>query len=333
MTITMVTPNGSLDRNAPVVFAADEPVVSVAVELTPSVGPKVRETAFDGTDAANANGTFSDQYETSEKSGSMWTIRRSGGWPDGCGVSVRVKPATSVSGGISPKLPALQPTLYSPLAQWSLQGAPDTARLYLDRSGNSRHLTAGNSVAFPDLISGQTAIAPPTQTQANRLKCVGQAALAITGAMTVTCRLRRSGTSGCISVQSGIFGAGSTVNTLCSLVLTGDGSAPGYQWERTTGNMVSVTSPLSLPLNTWAFFSFRRASDGTPTFGVDAGYWTASGDVYTVPAGGSASFLTIGDNDEVGNGPFSGAIADYCIWNTRLTDSDLLPLRAAAMGI
>lgn len=320
MAVTWIdTPGGALGRTDAIDFSTDRDVVALSVRFGSQM---IEERAY-------RDGVFLYPYLSSTKVGGTFSLIRTDGWL--ASPTVYIDEAVTIPPPDVSINARLQPTLYSPLAQWALQGAPDATRLYADRSGNNRHLTAGTSAPVPDLIVGQTAIQPPTQAQAARLKRTGDVALALTGAMTVTCRLKRTGTTGCISVQSGIFGAGATVNTLCSLVL-GAGVALAYQWEQTTGNMSTVTSPLVPPLNTWAFYSFRRAASGVPTFGLDTSYWTASGS-FPVPPGGSASFLTIGDNDEVSDGPFSGAIADYCIWNVRLTDDELTPLRNAAMGL
>lgn len=90
MTITVLTDSALDSTDAPLVFTATDPIVSVAVEIVPQHGPAVRETVYDGTDADDGGGTFSALYAASTRDGNTWTIRRIGGWPGSA--QLRIKP-------------------------------------------------------------------------------------------------------------------------------------------------------------------------------------------------------------------------------------------------
>lgn len=96
MTITIVTPPGNLpDRYYPLEWTADEPITGVSVQFTAAAGPSARESAYDGTDADDDDGTFSAVYAESTIVAGAWTLVRDGGWP--AALQLRIKPATGAT--------------------------------------------------------------------------------------------------------------------------------------------------------------------------------------------------------------------------------------------
>lgn len=259
----------------------------------------------------------------------IFHVKRSGLWPAGR-FSFAFTEAQEGGGGGGGIYAALTPTLYSPVAQYALQGTGST--IWFDRSGNALPLTAGVPTKSPDLIVGQTAARPVV---GSRMKRVGaQAALQITGDLTVTARVKRDvGGAGPIAIMSGIFSSGdATKNTLYSLSVLSDGSLEAF-WEITSGISTTRQSTTGMVLpSVWQWVSWRRdATTGRWTFGSNTAYDVST----TAPgtSGGSAAFLNIGDNDEAPDLTFGGLIADVSIWNVRLTDVELETLYHVAMGV
>lgn len=82
MSTSLTTPAGELGAKVdPIVFTSSRPVVAISAQFNPDAGNGPRECIFDGTDAANAGGSFAYLYRSSSHVGSTWTIIRENGWP------------------------------------------------------------------------------------------------------------------------------------------------------------------------------------------------------------------------------------------------------------
>lgn len=348
MTTTFIDPPGRLPGSfEPLDFTTDRAVTSISIEFNPEFGNGFRETVWDGTsDEDDSGGDFSWSYRQSTVSDldgagpHQWHIVRTGGWPAGFRVRVKEIRVESGGGGEPTRFAALTPTAYGPVAQWALQGSPDTGRLWLDRSGNSYHLTRGLPDYASDLIPGQTCVTYTASAggvdNATRLqRRTITPALQITGALTVTARVKVSSSQGGpIIVQSGIFGQGAPSNTLFTLSVNPDRrlaifyeSSPGGG-----GNVDKVSTNPMVPLDQWCFVSFRRSDvDGRWTFGVNSTFDVSTSG--TLPSGGTNTYTSVGTIDEDADTRFTGLLADVSVWNTRLTDDQLLPLYKTVMGI
>ena len=306
MTITFTTDEDLDDRYEVIVFTATSPVTSIIAQYVDEQGPC--EGVFDGTDGSNANGSFRWLFRNSTRVGNTWTIRREGGWP--APVDLRIKEASG--GGV--EVPSgLTPTLYSPLVQWSLQGAPDTARMWLDRSGNARNLTSGTGTPVPDLIPGQTAVELPNFGATIP-------ALALNGAMTLTMRVKPKD-FGAYQALLDFGNSGSTSNYYLARNAAG-------KFDYAVSNVAGFSSNLDIPDDAWSFLSLRRSSPNDVILGVNANYQSASG----VSSGtGSAGVVILG-RVEGGATWWHGAMADVSVWGTCLTDEQLATLRVTVMG-
>lgn len=346
MSVTFIDPPGQLaNTTEPIDFTTDYLVTSISIEFNPDTGRGARETVWDGTaDGTDQGGDFSYLYRGSEHgdlSGDgpyTWTIRRQGRWP--AEFRIRVKESSQGGTPTPPELfPALTPTVYSPVAQYALQGGVgDYTQVRRDRSGNNYHLTKGTPDEDYDLINGQLCIKGvpgPGEGNATRLQRPAYtAALQITGDLTVSFRAKRlPGASGPIACMSGYFNlGGNEKNTLFTCSILSNGVLEVF-WEQTHGvSFTRQSSTVLSPLNQWAWYTFRRnATTGVWTFGVNNGYENAVAGPGT--SGGSEAFLSIASQDEATDSYWGGDLADVSIWASRLTDAELLPLYKNAMGV
>jgi hypothetical protein len=309
VTVTLGTPPGDLDeRTEPIEFTSTQPVVAISVEFDLADGNGSRETVFDGTDDNGDGGTFSFPYRFSTHVDDAWSIVRDKGWPGPFQIAIKE--------GAPPVPPsaALQPTLYAPLVQWALQGAPSTAQLYNDRSGNGRHLTSGTATPVPDLIPGQSAV-----TAANLGAVIS--ALALAGPMTLTARVKPSGSG--LQILLDVGDSGPASNYLIARLTSGalaysPVSGVGYD----TGSIV-------MPNEEWSFISLRRASPTDVTLGIGAQYVNLTA---MAPGAGTTGIVILGMVEGDAATRWLGAFADVCIWGRRLTDAELDVLRKVAMG-
>lgn len=232
---------------------------------------------------------------------------------------------------------ALQPTIATPLAQWALGNTAGSSSA--DRSGNGRTLSGlGPASLCPDLRTRHKALinlaANPGGAQRS------DAALRLTGAMTLTARVWTFGAFGSATEQTiaaCLNGGGETEadNILYALQIGGGIGAPQvlrYRCESGLGIDANVDSALALVIGRWYFVGLRRnaaATSVTFTRGDAASnvHQTAAA---TAPTGGSAGVFTIYARDS-GGGGFFGGVADVCLWDTELTDAQMETLRAAAM--
>src|SRR3990172_3645286 len=151
-------------------------------------------------------------------------------------------------------LAQLQPTLYSPVAQWALRGAPTTAITYADRSGNGVNFTGGTPIPCPDLICGQTCITnrPPAPISPGLLT-VTSASLRIGGALTLTCRvwIKSTGATQVLLEQGGSSAA--SADNAQYVLYVDSAHRPGLFWETGASVDNSVTSTLVAPNGKWTF--------------------------------------------------------------------------------
>jgi hypothetical protein len=316
--VTLIDPPGSLPSRSEVIdFVSTQPIVCISVEHEPGTDRSARETVYDGTDASNNNGSFSRPYRYSSRSGNDWHIVRENGWPVPFQLRIKQLPPASSA---SPR-PALQPTIYSPLAQWALQGAPDTARMYLDRSGNNNHLTGGTATAVPDLISGQTAIS-------NGKLTATIPALAVTGALTVTGRLKWTPNG----QQQVIIDVGSSGVGCVYLLAASPSGNLLYYCEGSGGVPVTWTSALACTAGQWHWFELVRDAAGTGV-GLTLDGTAQTSPTLTAPVAAPGNGLvTVGSNDS-GVQPWIDALADLDVWGAAVSATDSIPLRNAALGL
>lgn len=347
MSVTFIDPPGPLGNSSePIDFTTDNLVTSISVEFNPESGRGSRLTVWDGTDdGTDQGGDFSYAFRNSSSSDLTidgpytWHIVPAGRWP--ADFRIRVK-ESSQGGGTPPEpvyYPALTPTVYSPVAQYALQGGvADYTQVRRDRSGNGYHLTKGTPDEDYDFITGQKCIKGvpgPGEGNATRLQRPAYtAALQITGDFTMSCRVKRlSGASGPIVCMSGYFNTGGdTRNTLYTCSILSNGVMETF-WETTHGNsQTRQSSTVNVPLNQWCWVTFRRnGTTGVWTFGVNLGYENSSSGA--LPTNGTEAFLSVASQDEASDSYWGGDLADVSIWDVRLSDAQLLPLYKNAMGV
>lgn len=326
------TPEGPLDTKVdPIEFTSPRPIVCISAEFNPDDGDGPRECIYDGTDATHNNGSFSYLYRNSERLGNAWTIVRENGWPAPFKIAIKEAPNPSSA---TPNA-ALQPTLYSPVAQWALQGAPNASLVYLDRSGNGNHLTGGMGTPAPSHIPGQKAVIPLYGSRLV-LDAAHAGPVRFTGSFTFSVVVKRlSAAFGQLITCSGIFnGSNKDRNTLYSLYVNPDGTL-GYYWEKTMGDGAAwVATDLHVPVGSFAHISFSRdATTNRVTFGLNGAYSISPVLVPPDPTGGAAAFLTLGDQDEAADSHIDGVYGDACLWGAALDQDQKLPLLNAAMGL
>ncbi len=337
MTVVFIDPAGPLTNTNEVLdVTTNNLATSISVEFQPHLGTGKREAVFDGTRDDGTGGDFSYLYRKSTREGAgpyTYRIRRQGVWPSELRLRVTEGPPAS---GLPPTA-SLQPTIYSPIAQWALQGAtdPTPARVYLDRSGNARHLTQGSPTGEPDLIPGQTAIRPNSTgdfTTGNKLRNnPADAVIAAVTEFTITSRIKWDGGGGNMvaTISSNYTGAASNSTNMQFQILSN--SHPLYSYSPNAAGFASYeASTLACPVGQWVFFTMRRFANGDVRFGLGANYETL--DIPGLPVSGTTNArMTIGDDGD-SSVLFNGLIADVCLWGTALTDDELTPLRIAAMG-
>lgn len=217
---------------------------------------------------------------------------------------------------------ALTPTLYSPLAQWALRGAPNTSITYLDRSGNGRHITSGTPVPVPSRIPGFTGISG--KNPGLKLSGVG---LRLLGELTITCKAWIVSSSAVqVILDCSRSGVGSANNTLYTVGVSNN--LPFYYRETGAGSGLGTGMSSAPQPGVWSWLSWRRAASGDMTYGIGTTYQTV---VEAPPTDGSAADITIGTDNEPGQ-PWLGGLEDLSIWGARLTDAQLLELHNVAMG-
>lgn len=299
-----------IEPGTPLAVAADNDVVALTVSYGLS---RSTETVFQ-------QGAFLHPFLRSTRyDARTFSIVRDGGWPADPLLSIIDPP---LGGG-------LQPTLYSPAAQWALRGAPVTATTYADRSGNGSHLTGGTPIPAPGSTPGQLSVIFGPGS-AGSLSRTTDAALRLSAEVTVTlkCWRRPAGTSQVLFELGGTGGMGANGNVLYEL---GVGSGGGLYYYSETGSQVGhAVGTSGLVPQTWSFISLQRDAAATDIrLGIDGAYENLVG---VAPTGGGQAFMTIGNEPDFGL-PWLGGLEDLCVWPTRLTDAELLVLRKAAMGI
>lgn len=315
MAVTPIDPPvGALDSVTKVVRFSVDNLVGLVIGIDHSDSAVARPVEF-----IYADGVFLYPYLGSTLVGNVFSIQRQGGWSYHEINKVRVfeqSPYGKADG-------ALTPTLYGPLAQWALRGAPDTATTYADRSGNARHITSGTPVPVPSRIPGFTGI-----TGKNPGLKLSGAGLRLLGEMTVTCKAWAVASAGVqVIIDCSKSGTGSANNTLFTVGI----SANAPFLYRETGSGVGVGTGMSSTVTPgrWTWLSWRRAASGDVTYGIDLTYQTVT---MTPATDGSAADITIGTDNEPGQ-PWLGGFEDLSIWGARLTDAQLLSLYTVAMGV
>jgi hypothetical protein len=332
VSVTPETPEGDLDvRNEPIVFTAEKPITSISVEFNPDDGNGPRETVYDGTDVTNANGTFAHVYRDSTRDGNEWTIRRETGWPAPFKLAIKEADGAFSTPGLSSRA-ALTPTLYSPLGQWALQGFPDPAQGYLDRSGNGQHLDHGEPFYGTDLIPGARA-ARPVQGKKLQRKAITPA-LQLTGEMTYMIRYKLDALGGSqqLGSFSSVYAADWPSATMWELGIGSDG-APWYARTINPTSNLDYRSPPTLraAAGGWQVATLRRAVDHV-TFGINLSFEDGNLPISLPPQVASGSYLTIGSDGD-SNNEVNGLIADASYWGAYLTDEQLIPLIVVALGL
>lgn len=320
MSVVFGTEQGNLDSKVrPIQFTASQPVTSIAAEFAHPSGNAPCETVFDGTDANNVGGAFHWQYRYSTHVGNTWAIVRDGGWP--AEVDLRIKEA-AVGSIVLP--PSGTPPLYAPIAQWPLDGAPDSSKLWFDRSGNGRHLTAGTATATADMVASRTAIIPGS-VNANRLRRVVDPALQLRGELTISVRAKRAAGGGGVLVCMSALYAGTASKSLYVLNVGTSGALGSF-----LDGVPAIWTAAAMTSDAWHFGSLRRTADGAETLGIDGTYqdFASRGPI----VGGTEDWLVIGDHEESAAGYFQGPMADVTIWDRRLTDAELEHVRLVTMG-
>lgn len=271
----------------------------------------------------------------------------------GCGVQGDIQETGGPSAIVSKaaKVPALQPTLWSPVAQWALspygQGRGNVLDDSVwDRSGNAYTLNATNIHAMQDLIPGNLAMLAVQDMWAGQ-KNPAPARLRTLGPCTWTWRMcarayggyegfvyENTGWARIPIALEGALGTGNSADNVISTILFSADTARKFGVYRETGSKVGATalcSTLSYPRDgRWHFMSFRRAADGACTFGIDLTYETIA---ITPPTGGSNCSLWIGRGPTSANTAVWSLMADVCMWDQRLDNDQIGQLYRVAMGL
>jgi hypothetical protein len=329
--VTLETPAGNVARSTSLKFTTPNPVTSISVEFNPDAGNGPRETVYDGTDAANLNGTFSYLYRFSKRTGNEWEIIRENGWP--AKAQLRIKEASSFSagGGLTSRA-ALTPGLYSPIGQWALQGWPDSSIGYLDRSGNGYHLDHGAPTYGADLIPGARAARPVVGQKLQRKTITP--AMQLVGDLTFQIRFKIDGlgTPQQLLSFSSVYAPDWAHGTMYEFGIGPDGSF----WYARTANPFAdldyVHSPtLRVMPGQWHVGTLRRIGS-TVRFGLDLSFEDANAEISPPPQVSSGSYLTLGSDGDSDN-EVHGLIADASLWGAGNTDDEQTGLIAVALGL
>jgi hypothetical protein len=234
------------------------------------------------------------------------------------------------------------PTLYSPLALWALDFASSEAAGLHDRSGNGRHLVKTTIAAFaPDLIEDAVS---PVGSSGDGTKLVqgtlgsADATWAITGAMTVAMRVWFDGDLSRTQVlyqtnyypYTGLPPVRNVPFTLATVAP--DGALLSYA-QHGSYTADAYTFTLVPPVAQWCFVTFRRAASGVLTIGIDDVYEDSPVITLPGPTAAGVQLAVLNSNDGIAPLSWGGGMGDMGIWDTRLSDAQLVPLYQTAMGI
>lgn len=244
------------------------------------------------------------------------------------------------------KYPALQPVAYGPLLGWADFRPASFIGQVPDRTGNGRNSTTNGitttATFLSDLVPGRLAWAPRLENQGatNGPIRAGDSALIIRGEITITLRAQFTNfNDGRVPLFSfGAQGETEATNILYQLsyqwnyVITG-GGRPGwleYLCEYGAGvNETCGTSSTTVVPWGWVFVSLRRDNNGNVTIGVNDTFHQFNG--LNPPTGGENGSLYVGRNAD--NTQFRGALADFMLWDKRLTDDEVIAQYKVAMGL
>lgn len=220
---------------------------------------------------------------------------------------------------------ALQTVKYNPIALYALRGAPDTALVYADRSGNNRNLQSGAVLPAPDFIPGHTCVTR------NSLARASDPAFQRLGEITVCARVWRYDVGAPYQYICDVGNSSGQPegNTCFNFLIDSAGRllAASEHGNATGSGFVSTLVP---PAGRWVFVALRRNAAGD-LFTIDMDAASQSGAVIP-PTGGSISYLTVGGVN-VGPGLWQGGIADIGFYPTRLTNAQITERRKLMMGI
>ena len=296
----------------PLQFQADKAVDRILVDV-----------GLGNEECAYRDGAFRGQYaaQSSIDGSNNVVLFRQGGWPNPPKVIPKV---TSSSGGPAG---ALLPNLYSPLGLWALDGAPTLATMGHDRSSNARHLQGAAKAALGS-IAGKSAI-----TESQLYIPTDATIAALTGAMTFVCVLGVVANLDPAGWQV-MFGLGNgqpTENDLCFFALDDDGLLEYYAQHASEVD-ITWTSTIAPPKNLRAVLSLRRHASGSVTVGIDDTY-ESSGALPVPTLRGGALQAQIGWGAPVARAPCRGGLDNAGLWGRDLTDSEMIPIIAAAKGL
>lgn len=241
-------------------------------------------------------------------------------------------------GGGVQHVPTLQPNLYGATAQWGVlldHTHVPAVMSGTDRSGNGYHLSDTNVSSQPSNIPsaarycspvrgggmGPAVAVPPVNLGARTLTMVANFGSGITSTQW-------------LFVQANFSVTGGAGN--CSFGITADGGKLNYFAQNGAGTGVVVPTALPVPVDGLDhFLSIARAADGvTLEFGLDGAYDTQVAPL--PPTLGSVGKPFIGCRAVPANLAleiFLGGLQDVCDWPLTLTQAQVAPLRAAAMGL
>jgi hypothetical protein len=238
-------------------------------------------------------------------------------------------------------LPTLTPKLYAPAGQWALCGATPL----VDRSGNGRDLVLNGASLKkrPAYVRSEQ----DSLTSGNAGPRVADPVFRNVGAFTWTARLWYDGNT--------------LVNVLCDSsypngsipAAAAAAGLPGPTYSTELGNTLwtlgvsdrrlfyyreygapfvgnGVGHSTALEPGVWYFCSWRRSSSGAVRIGLDTNYQDFS---ISPPTGGDVNVLTMGSDSEAPGQVFNGGHEDVNYWTRDLSDSELVPLRKASMGL
>lgn len=180
MTVTLIDVPGPIERGASYSFSATRPITSVSIQFylptdgdpedPDSVPTGPRETAYDGTDASDENGTFAHLYRSSTSDGTTWTIARENGWPRPFRVAIKEgRDSGGIGGGgIAPNLAPI----FGPDCWYVL----DPISRLIDQSGNGHDLAS-----FSTPIAAAGPALGYVSSRAGKLRHTGTAAFRTAG--------------------------------------------------------------------------------------------------------------------------------------------------------
>lgn len=255
------------------------------------------------------------------------------------------------AGGVPARAAAYLPAdLYGFTAQYTLKADKASRSIIAaDYSLNANDLGSVNAWTVPDLVPGEamcrcwdtegaTPVGPAGVSSVGAMP-----ALAYQSELTVVCRAYYASYISLAAfaqylVANGNFSDGTEAGNCAYALVVPSGTNNMAYFAQTGAGKAAILfqSTLARPFATWFFLALRRTAAGVVTIDIDGSSQTSG--ALALPTGGTTNRMVIGRPPSsalpiAGNQGWSGAVANVCIKNARLTDAEIAVCRRTMMGL